>query len=282
MTVTDVTRSDGPTARTRRAVARLMPWWIRLLVLAVVVPVEITWPAWIEWPLLAGLFGLVMTRPPHDPDREPVRISPPVRGRWVARNSPVTKVPSHGVKAYGQSNAIDILRPEPSGSGPSFGWGGGMHRPEHFPTFGEPVLAMADGVVVATSARQRDHRTRRSWWSLAYLMLVEGFVREVGGPRFVLGNHVIIDHGDDVYSASAHLRRGSLLVEVGDRVRAGDQVASVGNSGNSTEPHLHVQMMDRPIVTAAAGIAFQWTQIEVEGRPAGTGLPANGQIFETG
>ena len=46
----------------------------------------------------------------------------------------------------------------------------------------------ADGVVVATSSHQRDHLSRLTWPSLLYLMTIEGFVREVGGARFVLGN----------------------------------------------------------------------------------------------
>src|SRR3546814_21165157 len=94
-------------------------------------------------------------------------------------------------------------------------------------------------------------------------MFVEGLFREMGGPRFILGNHVIVDHGDGTYVAYAHLRRGSLLVGVGDRVQAGQPLGEVGNSGNSSEPHLHVQLTDSPHVTDAAGVPFTWSDTEI-------------------
>jgi murein DD-endopeptidase MepM/ murein hydrolase activator NlpD len=204
-------------------------------------------------------------------------------------------VPSHGIRAYGQTYAIDILHPRPPDAPAKLGWGVGMRRPEQFPTFGSPVLAVADGEVVRVSGRQRDHRSRESWWAIAYMMTVEGAVREIGGAGLVLGNHVVVDHGDGVYAAYAHLRRGSPLVGEGDRVQAGQQIAEVGNSGNTTEPHLHVQLMDRPVVTAAAGVPFRWRDIEIvpdevdasySRGPVSTaiepGLPANGQVFVAG
>jgi hypothetical protein len=276
----------------KRHIARWMSWWIRLFVLAIFLVDPLGLPLWAELTLLAALIALVFVRPSWDRDRRPVAVAPPVRGRWVAMNSPATKVPSHGIRAYGQAYAIDILHPRPPGTSPWPGWGLGMRRPDGFPTFGEPVYAVADGVVVAAVARQRDHRSRVTWLSLAYLMLVEAFFRELGGARFVLGNHVVVDHGDGVYSAYAHLRRRSLRVAVGDRLRAGQQLAEVGNSGNSTEPHLHVQLMDDPTVTAAAGLPFRWDGIGIapgdtdpsaSTKPITTdvepGLPANGQIF---
>jgi len=83
-------------------------------------------------------------------------------------------------------------------------------------------------------------------------------------------------------------------VAVGDRVEAGQHVADVGNSGNTTEPHLHVQLMDAPVVTAAAGVPFRWSDIEIRPgdvdlshlrkAPSTTiepGLPADGQVFTT-
>ena len=108
----------------------------------------------------------------------------------------------------------------------------------------------------------------------------------------MLGNHVVVDHGDGVYSAYAHLRRRSLRVAVGDRVRAGQQLAEVGNSGNSSEPHLHIQLMDDRSLTAAAGLPFRWDGIGIvpgetdpsaSTKPVTTdvesGLPATGQVF---
>ena len=82
----------------------------------------------------------------------------------------------------------------------------------------------------------------------------------------MLGNHVVLDLGGGVYAALAHLRRGSLRVRPGDRVAPGQQLAECGNSGNSTEPHLHFQLMDHPSVLLAAGLPLRFGQ---------AGLPGN-------
>jgi hypothetical protein len=202
---------------------------------------------------------------PLEVELEPRAIEQPVRGRWSAINSPATKVPSHGTNGYGQTYAIDLLReprPEPEGLG--------FDRPERFPTFGEEVLAVADATVVSTRASLRDHRCRAHMPALAYVY-VEGFVRELFGVRFMFGNHVVLDLGDGVYAAYAHLERGSVAVRPGDRVRAGDVIARAGNSGNSTEPHLHFQLMDHPKPMYSAGLPFELP----------TGTPPNGEHLET-
>lgn len=222
----------------------------------------------------------------------PVEVAAPVRGRWVALNSPGTKVPSHGTRLYGQTYAIDILHPRPEDSSFGYGWGPGMRRPDEFATFGEPIYAVADGTVVKAVDRSRDHRSRESYPALLYLFVLEAFVRMLGGARFVAGNHVVIDHGDGVYSAYAHIRRGSVAVKAGERVTSGQQLGQVGNSGNTTEPHLHFQLNDDPRLQAAAGVPFRWRGVVLTGeqdaswskQPVSTeivlGLPSDGQVFE--
>lgn len=73
---------------------------------------------------------------------EPRTVAPPVRGRWVPINSPADKVPSHGLHAYGQTYAIDLVH-QPEGEWkPELGWRGPHTRPpERYPGFGVPVLA---------------------------------------------------------------------------------------------------------------------------------------------
>ncbi len=98
-----------------------------------------------------------------------------------------------------------------------------------------------------------------SWAAYAYLM-AEGMVRELAGSRFLLGNHIVLDLGDGVYAVLAHLRRGSATVEPGDRVSAGRQIAECGNSGNSSEPHVHFQLMDSRHPAIAAGLPFTFAE----------------------
>lgn len=213
---------------------------------------------------------------PRGEPRPPVEVEPPVTGRWSALNSPADKVPSHGTHVYGQTYAIDIvadpetLEGEPPAR-PAFRWIWPLFRRNRaFPAFGAPLLAVADATVVRASDGQRDHLSRTSLAGFLYLMLIEGNVRSIAGAHRVIGNHVILDLGDGTYAVYAHARRGSLRVKAGDTVRAGQRIGSVGNSGNSSEPHLHVHLMDGPDLDDARGVPFSWR---------GVGVPANGETF---
>lgn len=211
---------------------------------------------------------------------EPTRVAVPVVGRWKALNSPADRVPSHGIQMYGQTYALDLLHDPEEGSRPSFGWWPLARRPGEFPAFGQPIFAASDGVVVRAHGRERDHWSRNSWPALLYVVL-ESIPRELTGPGRVLGNHVIVDLGDGTYAAYAHLRRGSLRVKKGDHVRTGQHLASCGNSGNSTEPHLHFQLMDHPRVLVAAGLPVSFDRFDVDGQPT-SGLPSVKQPFVAG
>jgi len=116
----------------------------------------------------------------------------------------------------------------------------------------------------------RDHLSRSSPPGLLYLILES--VREFLGPTGVLGNHVVIRRHDGVHVLMAHLRQGSLLVEGGDSVERGSKIAECGNSGNSTEPHVHVQAMDCASVWLAAGLPIRFDHAE---------LPPNGGLLES-
>jgi hypothetical protein len=75
--------------------------------------------------------------------RAPVEVGSPVAGRWQAVSSPADKVPSHGLHAYGQTYAIDLVHEPADGSRPRFGEGPAFRAPEDYPAFGKPVLAPA-------------------------------------------------------------------------------------------------------------------------------------------
>lgn len=214
------------------------------------------------------------------PEPETRVVQSPVEGRWVAMNSPATKVPSHGIRAYGQAYAIDLCHEPDESSRPAFGSGRAMRSSEDYPAFGQPVLAMVSGVVVSATDGQRDHRARSSRSALAYLM-VEGALRELGGPRRIVGNHVTLRTDDGAYALVAHLQQGSVRVRPGESVRAGQVVGACGNSGNSSEPHVHAQLMDRASLWTARGVPMAFAGVRIAGssEPA-DGLPANGEHLE--
>ncbi|MBA9006180.1 M23 family metallopeptidase [Thermomonospora cellulosilytica] len=216
--------------------------------------------------------------------REPVGVHPPVTGRWMAVNSPADKTPSHGTHEFGQTYAVDLVHRPDDGSGWKAVRGAWpvARRPEAFPSFGRPILAPADAVVVRAVDGQRDHWSRDSWPGVIYLFLVEGIVRGLAAafsPRFLLGNHVVLDLGDGVYAALAHLRRGSVRVRPGQRVAAGEPIAECGNSGNSSEPHLHFQLMDSPRAATSLGLPFAFA-FRADGAEH-YGVPKNMQVFTT-
>ncbi|WP_181255932.1 M23 family metallopeptidase [Nesterenkonia sandarakina] len=230
---------------------------------------------------------------PKTPEHETHVMSAPVRGRWAALNTPGQQLPSHGTRFLGQYSAVDILLPSTPETPAKVRRAWRNSKPQEYLSFGEPVYAMADGVVVRTKSRAADHRARNTWQGLAYLMTLEGIIRSLGAPGSLFGNHVLVEHDDGAVAAYAHLRKGSLLVEVGQRVSAGKQLGEIGNSGNSSEPHLHVHLMDRVNPHAAAGLTMTWDNIaesggiepslaEVVKDPAPNAIrtmPRNGDIF---
>jgi hypothetical protein len=204
-------------------------------------------------------------------DPAPVEVAPPVTGRWTALNSPGDRRPSHGTHTYAQTYAIDVLAEPARGGRPAPVWlWPPARRSGAFPAFGAPLLAVADATVVHAEDRQRDHLSRNSLPGLLHLF-VEGAVRVVAGPRRIAGNHLVLDLGDGTYALYAHLKRGSLAVRAGDRVVTGQPLARCGNSGNSSEPHLHFQLMDAPDLDTARGLPFCWR---------GVGVPKAGEPFE--
>ena len=121
--------------------------------------------------------------------------------------------------------------------------------------FGANVLAVADGTIVS---------------------IVDGIPENVPDPvkravpitpETLGGNYILLDLGDDVFAFYGHLQPGSLKVGKGDRVRRGQVLALVGNTGNSTEPHLHFHLADRASAFDAEGIPYVYSSFDVEAAP---------------
>lgn len=197
-------------------------------------------------------------------------VQPPVRGSWRAVNSPATKVPSHGVHSAGQAHAIDLLIPVSRDEARRLkSLDHGFGHPTAFPAFGQPVYAAAPGVVVTAKQAMRDHRARCTPVA-RFCMALEGIVRSWGGMWALLGNHVIIRNDDGTHLLYAHLKQSSLQVRVGERVQTGEELAQVGNSGNSSEPHLHFQRQDIRRTVFAQGLP--WSLVDQAVPPTGEDL----------
>jgi Peptidase family M23 len=194
----------------------------------------------------------------------------PFTGRWAVQNSPARRVPSHGIDLLGQRYAIDFVGVDDQHrTAPVRDWRTllATEPPERFFAYGRPILAPADGLVVAVHDGEIDHEARRSQLALVpYALGQASRLRQ--GVGAVAGNHVAIGLRDSgAYAALCHLRAGSIRVGVGDEVAAGQQIAECGNSGNSTQPHVHVQVMDSP--NSLWPEACRWSSAASGSGPAG-------------
>src|SRR5262249_46331281 len=84
------------------------------------------------------------------------------------------------------------------------------------------------------------------------------------------GNAVVLDLGDGRFALYAHLQPGSLRVHAGDVVRRGQPLGLVGNSGNSSSPHLHFHVMDGPSPLDSNGLPYEIDAFDVTGHSPGT------------
>ena len=206
-----------------------------------------------------------------------VELGFPFRGRCLVQNSPARRVPSHGTHAFGVTYAIDFVAVDAHGRSAPRSWRSlvSVEQPELFTGFGRPVLAPASGTVVAVHDGEPDHEARRSQPALlSYALTQASRVRR--GAAAVAGNHVVIaltPRGP--YALLAHLRRGTARVAVGDVVRAGYVVGECGNSGNSTEPHVHVQVTDSTDWPRARGLPVVFRALD--GR---VWLPAESEVVD--
>ncbi|MDX1444214.1 MAG: peptidoglycan DD-metalloendopeptidase family protein [Gammaproteobacteria bacterium] len=96
-------------------------------------------------------------------------------------------------------------------------------------------------------------------------------------PQNPPGNHVVIDHGNSEYSFLAHLQQGSVTVAPGDTVQAGDRVGACGNSGNTSEPHLHYHLQDSPEFGKGRGLPARFNDYRADGERIARGIPVKGQ-----
>ncbi|UGU30540.1 M23 family metallopeptidase [Mycolicibacterium smegmatis] len=195
------------------------------------------------------------TDPVYVDRRPPVVLGPPLAGpRWIALGSccdgPHRRAtyPIDGRWYIAQRYAIDFnlldAQNRPGVGDPLL--------PSSFPTFGQPVYAVADGVIAMADDGRPDLRV--------------GQARDEPTPQDAGGNRVAIDIGDGHYAIYAHLREGSIKVRENDRVRRGDHIADVGSSGTTGGPHLHFQVNDRPSVVYADGLPYVFDTFDVTGR----------------
>jgi murein DD-endopeptidase MepM/ murein hydrolase activator NlpD len=165
----------------------------------------------------------------------------PFRGTWSVVWGGDTPALNHHVDSPSQRRAADLVVVDDAGATHK---GDGRDNRDYF-AYGKEVIAVADGVVVTAVDGVPDNQPGEM------------------NTMFVPGNLIVIEHAGGVWSAYAHLVPGSLAVKVGAKVRRGQLLGRCGNSGNSSEPHLHFQVEDGPRFEKSWGIEPVFAAVEV-------------------
>jgi murein DD-endopeptidase MepM/ murein hydrolase activator NlpD len=92
-----------------------------------------------------------------------------------------------------------------------------------------------------------------------------------------LGNHVVLDLGNGEYAFFAHFKQGSVAVKPGDAVEPGATLGACGNSGHSSEPHLHFHVQDSPTPFSGDGLPAQFVDYVANGASVARGEPRRGE-----
>lgn len=173
---------------------------------------------------------LTMFQPPTDP----VTIVSPFTEEWFVVQGGRAELVNYHYVTQAQRDAVDIVQVVNGRTHPP-----GSTDLDSYHVFGAPLLAPASGVVTS---------------------VVDGLVDQpIGSADYEhqAGNHLVLDISGGRYLMLAHLREGSINVEVGDRVTTGQVIARVGNSGNTTEPHVHIQALNLPSFEIANEDTFE-------------------------
>jgi murein DD-endopeptidase MepM/ murein hydrolase activator NlpD len=187
----------------------------------------------------------------------------PLRGVWYAGSG--ASFHTHHRWAVPEEFALDIAKIGESGLTHK---GDGTRFDDYY-AYGADVLAAADGRVTGIandqpedpSAMQRPNETQEAYFARLQKEQAERLAK---GLTAIAGNYVMIDHGKNEYSLYAHLQPGSVRVHVGDQMKAGDVIGKLGSSGNSTEPHLHFQICDKPNPLMCAGIPMNFSNVTIQ------------------
>lgn len=222
---------------------------------------------WTQWTLRDGRALALLVAPAPRPANTAHADRPttsalrlPFRGRWFVYWGGRTPLQNHHAVSPTQRFAYDFVvasrgRTHRAGS---------RRVNTDFYCFGRPILAPAVGVVRTAVDGLPDN--------------APGTLDD-GRP---FGNHVVVDLGQGEYAWLAHLRRTSVDVRPGQRIEAGDVIGECGNSGRSSEPHLHFHLQDTADPSAGAGLPAAFRTYWADGGSVEIGEPQRGQFVAPG
>jgi hypothetical protein len=199
--------------------------------------------------------------------RKPAVISPPLAGPGWLDGDGCCGLDAHrgalnpidGQLWAAERFAIDYVQLQPDNRL----FSGDSTKLDSYAFFGADIHAVADGEVISA---------------------VDGLPEQVPGTAPTdltldqyAGNHIVQDLGDGNYALYAHIKTGTVRVKPGDRLTAGQVIGSVGNTGNSTAPHLHFHVMSTPDPLRSDGLPFVFDSFRLDSRVA---VPDIDDIFD--
>jgi Peptidase family M23 len=195
------------------------------------------------------------------PDLQPVvQISAPLRGEgYISADSCCDStrhmraaMPINGRVYVAQRYAVDW---EQLDAGNRI-YSGPREKLESYTIFGKPVYAVADGVVAVAISGLPEQTPGKYPTNIS--------IEEADG------NAIIEDLGGHHFACYAHMQSASIRLHPGDRVKRGQVIGLVGNSGNSVAPHLHFHVMSSELSLASNGLPYQIDAFKVTGAAPGT------------
>ncbi|MSU58964.1 MAG: DUF3887 domain-containing protein [Pedosphaera sp.] len=190
---------------------------------------------------IAGLYFKPCAPVKPAPEKHQTQLSLPFKGRWLVFWGGDTGKLNHHHDVPNQKFAFDLLGVGPDGKTHR---GDGKRNEDYF-AFGREVLAPADGTVVEVIEGVRDNAPGSM------------------NPFSAVGNCVVIQHRADEVSLLAHFKRGSITVKAGDKVKRGQVLGLCGNSGNSSEPHIHYHLQNSAVTQDGLGIKCVFDKVAV-------------------
>ena len=175
-------------------------------------------------------------------ERNTTIMSLPFNGEWFVYWGGVTEVQNYHVNEVTQQYAYDIMKVKDGAS-----YEGDPLLNESYFAFGEDIIAPCDARVVSVIDDVPDN--------------IPGEMN----PQQLTGNTIVLQTDNDEYLLLAHLMKGSIVVQEGQDIRKGEILAKCGNSGNSTEPHLHLSLQNAAEMEESIGAKLYFDRIEVNG-----------------
>ncbi|MCX6337537.1 MAG: peptidoglycan DD-metalloendopeptidase family protein [Bacteroidetes bacterium] len=180
---------------------------------------------------------------PKTLERNTTKMHLPFKEEWTVFWGGDTQALNYHIESVAQKNAFDIMILDDKGSTHK---GTGEANDDYY-AFGKELFAPCDGEVV---------------------LVVDGVKDNIPGtknPIYIPGNTVIIKTDKNEFVFFAHFKQRSIVVKQGQKLNAGDVLGLCGNSGNSSEPHLHFHLQNTEDMNIATGAKCYFDQIKVNG-----------------